>query len=120
MEQIMEQLVEQLMEQQMEQLREHYRQQSRELELISGLIQELCEIINAGQPGPIPAAPVPSTTPLEQLNQGASSLVYSPISSDQIRLVKIQPGVDDEIACFLETVDRDKAPAYRVLSYVCK
>jgi hypothetical protein len=91
-----------------------------ELELLSGLLRELCEINNAGQPGPIPAVPVSSMTPLEQLNQGASNLVYSPISGDQIRLVKIQPGGDDEIACFLETVDRDKAPAYRVLSYVCK
>lgn len=91
-----------------------------ELELISDLLRELCEINNASQPGPIPAVPVPLTIPLEQLNQGASSLVYSPISSNQIRLVEIQPGDDDEISCFLETVDRDKAPAYRVLSYSCK
>ena len=91
-----------------------------ELELISGLLRDLCDINNAEQPGPTPEVPVPATTPLEQLNQGASSLVYSPISSDQIRLVEIQPGDDDEIACFLETVHRDKAPAYQVLSYVCK
>lgn len=91
-----------------------------EIELIFDLLREFCEINNASQPGTVSAVPVPSTTPLEQLNQGASSLLYSPISNDQIRLVKIQPGDDDQIACFLETVDRDKAPAYRVLSYVCK
>ncbi|KAE9373798.1 hypothetical protein N431DRAFT_232514 [Stipitochalara longipes BDJ] len=52
------------------------------------------------------------------MNQKTSRLIYSPISSNQIRLVEIQPGEDDETACFLETVDRDKASAYRVLSYV--
>jgi len=91
-----------------------------ELASLSGLLRELAETNNAGQPDPIRAVPAPSTTPLEQLNQETSGLIYSPISSNQIRLVEIQPGDDDEIACFLETVDRDKASAYRVLSYVCK
>src|SRR5277367_2449972 len=43
-----------------------------------------------------------------------------PLDSDQVRLLKIVPGADDEpVSCLLQTLSIGSCPAYTALSYCC-
>jgi hypothetical protein len=68
-----------------------------------------------------PTSIEPLYTPLELLNAKSASLIYSRLKHDEIRLIELRPGYDDEpLICSAFNVRRSSAPPYSALSYVCK